>query len=104
MRPTSSLTLSRVYEELPHFGSSSHIFAEPGTTACGHLAITRMPRLRFSNCLSYGYHGKDELELPCLLSSQATCAQSNPYDKPSLETFRLRWRHWESLPSEGHHD
>lgn len=87
----SLLTWIRVCEESLHSGLSSHIFAERGTTACGRRAITKMRHHNFFNYLSYDYRGKDELELPCLLSSLDMCAQSNHCDKPNLDRSQLPW-------------
>jgi hypothetical protein len=57
----------RVFEESPRFLLSSHISAALGSTACGHRETARMPHPKFFNYPSYGYHGRDVLELPCLL-------------------------------------
>jgi hypothetical protein len=85
----SLLTCKRVCGESPHSGSSSHTFAEHGTIVCGHLATTKMPHHNSSNCLSYGYHGRDGLVSPCLLSLLDTYVLSSLSDRPSPETSQL---------------
>jgi hypothetical protein len=85
----SLLTCKRVCGESPHSGSSSHIFAEHGTIVCGHLVTTKMPHHNSSNCLSYGYHGRDGLVSPCLLSLLDTYVLSSLSDRPSPETSQL---------------